>query len=57
MRRPACTAAIRFLVVVHWAAIAEFVLTVLLVFALLLSAHVALLLRLHLSRVLRLGEG
>jgi len=46
-----------FLVVVPWGAIAEFVLTILLVFALLLSAHVALLLRLQLSRVLRLGEG
>jgi hypothetical protein len=46
-----------FLVVMPWLAVGEFVVAVLVVFVLVLSAHVSLLLRVQLGQVLRLGEG
>ena len=45
-----------FLVVMPWLAVSEFVLAVLVVFGLVLSADVYMLLRLQLGRVLRMGE-
>jgi putative ABC transport system permease protein len=46
-----------FLVILPWPAVGAFVLAVLVVFVLILAAHVSLLLRVQLGRVLRLGEG
>lgn len=45
-----------FVVVMPWSAVGEFVLAVLVVFAVVLSIHVALLLRVQLGQVLRLGD-
>jgi putative ABC transport system permease protein len=46
-----------FLVVMPWAAVGEFVVTVLVVFVLVLIVHVSLVLRTQLGGVLRLGDG